>query len=230
MLLATTTSMALLYQTYRKKIPTVFCCLLSTNCNFFDGECLAFHFLAPQIFPTRRYSSTHRYSTTMPPPRPTPVEFETMGRELARYNYSTSIRIQRDRFVTFFGIEPLMCSIVWELLLDTGKLTGVFRPKPAHLLWTLHWLQCYRTNPENAAQFGCDEKTFCKWIWFYSGVIADLDELLVSAGMSSSLLVIMPATLYSCPLPRSSSLLTDPLARPLCWRHRRNMQGCSRWN
>ncbi len=108
-----------------------------------------------------------------------PTDFENLGRQLAGYSRSTSERIRRERFNSCFGVNPIIVSVVWSMLID-NELCSPSSPKPVHLLWALLFLKLYDSTPKLAALAGCDEKTFRKWSWFYVGAIASLDRLVVS--------------------------------------------------
>ena len=117
-------------------------------------------------------------------PFPNADQFEAMGQQLSGYAVSTSDKIKRERFVSFFGVEPLIVSIIWSMIVDEDQALVAFyvdSPKPIHLLWALLFLRCYNTNTRNAAMAGCDEKTFRHWSWTYVEAIANLDKEVVSA-------------------------------------------------
>ena len=109
---------------------------------------------------------------------PSPTDFESLGRQLAGYSWSTSKRIRNERFNACFGVDSIIVSVVWSML-DDNQLCSP-SPNPVHLLWALLFLKSYDSTPKLAAQAGCDEKTFRKWSWFYVGAIASLDCLVVS--------------------------------------------------
>lgn len=116
---------------------------------------------------------------------PSPAEFEALGQQLAGYTISTSNKIKRHRFVSFFGIEPLIVSILWSMLVDAKdeimvSFTFADTVKPVYLLWALLFLKCYNTNTRNAAIAGVDEKTFRHWSWIQIKAIANLDQKIVS--------------------------------------------------
>jgi hypothetical protein len=121
-----------------------------------------------------------------PVPYPTAAEFEAMGQELAGYTISTSEKIKRDRFISFFGVEPLIVAVVWSMLVDVEDevhvcFANVESLKPEYLLWALLFLKCYNTTTRNAAIAGVDEKTFRNWSWIFVEAIANLDKEVVSA-------------------------------------------------
>lgn len=70
---------------------------------------------------------------------------EALGHGLASYrsrNYIT----KRRRFVSFFGIEPSLVSVVWTMVILSGRLASLHRIEPVHFLWALLFLQCYDTQ------------------------------------------------------------------------------------
>ena len=115
-------------------------------------------------------------------PLPNAQQFEAMGQQLAGYAISTSDKIKREQFVSFFGVEPLIVAIIWSMIVDEDHALVAFHvdsPKPIHLLWALLFLKCYNTNTRNAAMASCDEKTFRHWSWIYVEAIATLDKEVV---------------------------------------------------
>lgn len=66
---------------------------------------------------------------------PNENDFDILGMEIAKYRKSTSFRIQRANFVSFFGIEPYMVAIIWRLLLEHSPvIQALENPEPKHLL------------------------------------------------------------------------------------------------
>lgn len=113
-------------------------------------------------------------------------DFDIMGMEIAKYRKSTSFRIQRDNFVSFYGVEPYMVAIIWKHLVEKiESIRSLAKPNPKHLLWGLLFYQCYDTNRRNAALCGCDIKTYRKWAWLYMEAMADLDVHVVSTTSES---------------------------------------------
>ena len=112
----------------------------------------------------------------------TPAEFESLGRGLAGFKDSNSYDTKRRRFVSFFGVEPAIVSVVWSLLFLHNLIDlNPRQVKPIHLLWTLLFVQCYEVEERNAARCKCDEKTFRKWSWYYLKALAALDIFVVSS-------------------------------------------------
>ena len=109
---------------------------------------------------------------------PSPTDYESLGRQLAGYSRSASERIRLERFNSFFGVNPIIVSVVWSMLIDNQMCSR--SPNPVHLLWALLFLKLYDTTSNLAALARCDEKTFRKWSWFYIESIANLDSQVVS--------------------------------------------------
>jgi hypothetical protein len=111
---------------------------------------------------------------------PNADEYYGLGQALAKFSQSSSDIIKRERFVAFFGCEPLLCSILWAMIVASGFVAHLLAPNPVHLLWGLLFMKGYATTTKNAALAGCDNKTFRLWSWFYVECIANLDEKVVS--------------------------------------------------
>ena len=96
-------------------------------------------------------------------------EFYQLGIALGRIKHSNCFRVRNRRFRAFFGVGPDTIMSAWALLSGSGYLdqVGPRSLKPIHLLWTFMFLNEYRTEEGNAAQAGCDEKTFREWVDFY---------------------------------------------------------------
>ena len=115
-------------------------------------------------------------------PYPSLTDFEALGQQLEGYTISTSNKIKRHRFVSFFGIDALIVSILWSMLVDAEDeiMVRVDSVKPVYLLWALLFLKCYNTNTRNAAITGVDEKTFRHWSWILIEAMANFDREIVS--------------------------------------------------
>lgn len=122
-----------------------------------------------------------------PVPYPTANEFEAMGQDLAGYTVSSNNdTTKREHFVSFFGVEPLIVSILWSMIVDVEHhvmvcFPGVDPIKPIYLLWALLFLKCYDTTTMLAAKAKCDQQTFRCWCWYFVEAIANLDREVVSA-------------------------------------------------
>jgi hypothetical protein len=102
---------------------------------------------------------------------------EMMGRDPEGRSESVFIR----RWLSFFGVEPIICAETWNLLNiavndpDDPDLTNA---RPEHLLWGLLFLKKYGSEEEMARIAGgesaVDEKTFRKWSNIFVTRIAGL--------------------------------------------------------
>jgi len=100
-------------------------------------------------------------TTTMAATFRPPGRLETFV-EHGRIIFTKSKRAARDtddrRFLATFGVSPLVCLTIWNLLIGTGHLPeGAFE---YHLLWGLLFLKLYCAETIHAAIVSCDEKTF----------------------------------------------------------------------
>lgn len=81
-------------------------------------------------------------------------------------------------FKSFFGVTPIVCSIIWTHLLKSQKL----QLKPIHLLWSLLFLKQYNTETVNSIICRCDKKTFRKWVWLVLNELRYLNKVCVNTG------------------------------------------------
>lgn len=76
-----------------------------------------------------------------------------------RMNLATSLSI----FESFFGIEPLICQIIWDLIAPSIRVLELRNFKRVHLLWGLHFLKVYSSEKVMAATFKTTPKTFRRY-------------------------------------------------------------------
>ena len=96
--------------------------------------------------------------------------FLTLGHKITKHDMDGSISLGYRKFRAFFGTSPLVCVVVWDLLL-------VQRPRkstPEHLLWALLLLKRYTIESVNAALVGVSEKTFRKWAHTFIHLLSNL--------------------------------------------------------
>lgn len=84
------------------------------------------------------------------------------------------------RFKSFFGITPHVCSIVWEQV----KKEAPAESKPKHLLWCLNFLKQYTNEHTRKSLFKADEKTIRKWTWIYIELLSKLNVVCTIASIS----------------------------------------------
>lgn len=75
------------------------------------------------------------------------------------------------RYRSVFGITSAATSIVWNLI--RGDVSG----NPIHLLWALHFLKNYCKEHNGAMIWGCDEKTYRKWVWKFITEISNQNQV-----------------------------------------------------
>ena len=114
-------------------------------------------------------------------------EFLQLGLKMMRHhdhmNKASSTELQR--FCAMFGTSPDICSLLWDLLDPTTTMPNEVRA--VHLLWGLMFLKLYASEAVHCAiSGGVDEKTFCKWSWFFVSGLADLAPQVVRASVSST--------------------------------------------
>lgn len=75
------------------------------------------------------------------------------------------------RFQSFFGVSPLVCSLIWEKIENAVPSGGA----PKHLLWSLCFLKQYSVEHNRRSLFHADEKTIRKWTWIFVELLSELD-------------------------------------------------------
>ena len=117
------------------------------------------------------------YTKTMLPSSSTAV-FLDVGNEIMGWRHtaasSSSTTTTNRRFRSAFGINPLICRHVWNLIANSPKSINVPTARPKHLLWALLFLKQYNSTELNAAITGADKKTFRKWTWIFVTLMSDL--------------------------------------------------------
>jgi len=83
-------------------------------------------------------------------------------------------------FCSWFGLQPMMCAIIWSNLVSSKWVKRLHNCHPKHLLWAMLFLKCGSSEDVRALQVGADRKTVRKWVWFVVEGIASLDRTIVS--------------------------------------------------
>ena len=110
-------------------------------------------------------------------------DFEDLAFEKMRPGKTNnrSAIFSRRRFRSWFGTDPFIVSLIWEMLHMFGWHSKTTKANPFHLLWALNFMKNYETESECAIKFAnVDEKTLRKWVWFYVTGISRLASNVVS--------------------------------------------------
>jgi len=83
------------------------------------------------------------------------------------------------RFAAAFGMEPVDCASVWNMVEVCRLLTEKDR-HPKHFLWTLIFLRVYPKEELLSALAESHENTTRKWVWRYVDALTGLEEYVVS--------------------------------------------------
>ena len=114
---------------------------------------------------------------------PSSSDFEDLAFDTMRPGKSNNraAKFSSRRFRSWFGTDPFIVALIWEMLYMCGWLSKTTKANPSHLLWALHFMKNYETESEGAKNFdGVDEKTLRKWVWFYVTGISKLASDVVS--------------------------------------------------
>ena len=102
--------------------------------------------------------------------------FWHLGHQISKHKIDGSISVGYRKFRAFFGTSPIVCVVVWEMLM-------VHQPpksKPEHLLWALLLLKQYAIESFNAALVGVTEKTFRKWAHTFIQLLSNLPVVITN--------------------------------------------------
>lgn len=100
-----------------------------------------------------------------------PLIFRKCGAEIGGYGNCGS-QVARRRHQSLFGINPLKCSILWDMaIIPEGA-------RPKHLLWALLFARTYLPEETLASMCRVQEKTFRKWVWLMVSAIGAISSLI----------------------------------------------------
>jgi hypothetical protein len=143
--------------------------------------------------------------------------FAEHGRRIFRKHKLARKDTDERRFLATFGVAPVVCLTIWNLLIETSNLPpGSFE---YHLLWGLMFLKLYCAESIHAALAGCDEKTFRKWSWAFVDAISFLKNRVVSAPAGVAYGIVCLEALSSCLLfflPHRFCGTIDSMATVVC--------------
>lgn len=102
--------------------------------------------------------------------------FLSLGSKYTQSKSSSSPKIALRRFMSFFGVTPLVCSIAWDEIKNEAPAAA----QPKHLLWCLSFLKEYSHEHYRRAIFQADEKTVRKWTWIFVKLLSNLSAVSVT--------------------------------------------------
>ncbi len=95
--------------------------------------------------------------------------FWIVGHKITKHDVEGSLSLGYRKFRVFFGTSPLVCVVVWDLLVHRPR-----KSTPQHLLWALLLLKRYTIESVNAVLVGVNEKTFRKWAHTFILLLSNL--------------------------------------------------------
>lgn len=102
--------------------------------------------------------------------------FLQLGNIYTKSSLTRSANIALRRFKSFFGVTPIVCSIIWEKLTD--ELPAGAEPK--HLLWSLLFLKQYSNEHNRRSIVNADEKSIRKWTWIFVELLSNMNVVTLS--------------------------------------------------
>ena len=105
--------------------------------------------------------------------------FLLMGNAIASRLGKSSSSTAIVRFRSYFGISPLVCSMLWDLL-RSFRQTLPRTVSANHLLWALCFLKTYQSYYVLSSLVGgVDEKTYKEWVWKFVVAISKLKRYVI---------------------------------------------------
>lgn len=101
--------------------------------------------------------------------------FLKLGTRYTNSKSSQSYKMKLRRFKSFFGVTPLVCSLVWFRIKNDAPADS----HPKHLLWGLLFLKQYSNEHIRRSILDADEKTIRKWTWIFVKLISDMNVVLL---------------------------------------------------
>lgn len=98
------------------------------------------------------------------------VSFQITGHSYAVQTFSS-----KRKFRAFFGVDPVTCVNIWELIVEDAPSGCI----PKFLLFGLLFLKTYSCEHVNAAICSVTEKTFRRWSWVIVDLLSNLSDELV---------------------------------------------------
>ena len=129
-----------------------------------------------------------------------------IGLLCAGFDSSRQVRVQRTtnerRFQSYYGSSPLVCSAIWEGLINSTKEDQTPHPPKSatfdKFLLPLYFLKEYPTEEKLAGMWHTCEKSARQWVWFFVGRIQALKAkryVAYCAAVISSSVFCQPALL-----------------------------------
>jgi hypothetical protein len=134
-------------------------------------------------------AALHRFDGAMPTgDNPTPQSFVDAVNDDSNRTFALPFNcVSRRRLMSFYGVSPDLCCIIWRKL-DAHK--SIIGAQYKYLMWALYFMKVYG-NEESNSNFagGVDEKTFRKWSHIFVEAISFLESSVVSIVLTILLLL-----------------------------------------
>lgn len=123
----------------------------------------------------------------------TPKEFGRFGRNIwyrekngtIQHNFVGEVErseslstSEKEKFHSFFGTSPLVCSITWKKLIEYDFMPR--KGSPFHMLWALMFLKLYSNENTLSSIADTSNRTFRKWSWKFVIAFRKLQPFVVS--------------------------------------------------
>lgn len=108
-----------------------------------------------------------------------PETIENLGFEIRCASKPRSVQIARKKFKGLYGTYPEVICYVWNQLIVKNVIEKYDVYRLRRFFLTFDFLKNYCIEHLCAINFGVDEKTYRKWVWYYLEKISELTKSVV---------------------------------------------------
>ena len=109
-----------------------------------------------------------------------PQTIENLGFDIRHRKKPRSVNTTKRVFKSLYGTHPEIICSVWNQLILNHLIENSDKNKLERLFLVFDFLKNYSVEHRCAVDFGIDEKTYRKWVWFYLEKMSQLVKNVVS--------------------------------------------------
>ena len=108
-----------------------------------------------------------------------PETVENLGFEIRKSAKPNSVKTSKKRFKALYGTYPEVVFYVWNQLIIKKIIEKYDLNRLKRFFFMFDFLKNYCVEHRCAIDFGVDEKTYRKWVWFYIEKVSKLTNSVV---------------------------------------------------
>ena len=109
-----------------------------------------------------------------------PQTIENLGFDIQHRKNPRSVNTVERVFKSLYGTYPEIICYIWNQLILKRLLIKYDKNKLQRFFLMFDFLKNYCVEHRSAVDFGIDEKTYRKWVWFYLEKVSQLAKNVVS--------------------------------------------------